>query len=610
MIGQLVGNYKIIAKLGEGGMGEVFKGLDLMLEREVAIKMLRPELARQQAIVERFRAEAIILAKLNHPNIATLYNFVRQDQDYFMIMEYVKGQTFESLIKQEGAMPYQSAVQLFAQALEGIAHAHQLGIIHRDLKPANVMLMDAGLIKVMDFGIARVLGSNRITRTGNVVGTIGYMSPEQIRGQVTDARSDIYSAGIMLYEMLTGRRPFECNSGYEWMRRQVEEAPEPPSRFAKQLPLAIERIIMRALAKRPDARFQTADEFRAVLGKSLSSETAIWVKASVGVAQQDQKPSNDSPSMVDSPKDFASLPAKSGIATKLMPTTLDFTSEPQSSGKENALPKVCEAQAVLQDAGLAEEVGAFVTYASEAKAEWVTQQFRETRLTGSNRGQGAQVWHQQAQLSYSSPENSQTTLRQEKPSPVASFINKLNWSHYVAAILLVLLSIPVALISGFGDSSRANQAQSVSTMKLPTLPEAKSEPAAQPPSSSSSGQPASTDPAPNVNLPVTRIPAGAGSQEATSENSRNKNRPRRASSRQPSPANEPAKEPMREPAKEPAKEPANEPGKQQDNAEAGKKEEKRVEPKVEKKVEQKAEQKVEKKKEKKGGFFEKLKKWF
>jgi hypothetical protein len=250
---------------------------------------------------------------------------------------------------------------------------------------------------------------------------------------------------------------------------------------------------------------------------------------------------------------------------------------------------------------LIEEVGAFVTYASqdapltadrvteEAKAEWVTQQFKETRLTGHHRAQGAHVWHQQATLSYSSSENSQTALQQEKPSPVASFINKLNWSHYVAAIILVLLSISVALITGSGDSSRANQAQSVSTMKIPTLPEAKSEPAAQPPSSSSSTQPASTDSAPKVNLPVTRTPAGAGSQQATSENSRKKNRPRRASSRQPSPAKEPANEPVREPVKEPA----NEPAKKQDNAEAGKKEEKRVE--------QKTEQKVEKKKEKRGG---------
>ncbi|MEW6127915.1 MAG: serine/threonine-protein kinase [Acidobacteriota bacterium] len=274
MIGYIVGNYKITEKIGEGGMGEVYKGIDLMLERPVAIKVLRSELSRRSALVERFRAEAITLAKLNHPNIATLYSFTRQGDDLFMVMEYVQGYTFEQLIRQTGAIPVARAIELFAMALEGMAHAHRLGIIHRDVKPANLMLTHAGLVKVMDFGIARAMGSSRFTRSGNLIGTIEYMSPEQVRGEETDIRSDIYSLGILLYEMLTGRVPFQSNSEYELMRKQIDDAPIPPRTFAKQIPLALEQAIMRALAKRPEARFQTADEFRLTLLAGVKSASA------------------------------------------------------------------------------------------------------------------------------------------------------------------------------------------------------------------------------------------------------------------------------------------------------------------------------------------------
>jgi serine/threonine protein kinase len=269
MIGYTVGSYKITEKIGEGGMGAVFKGIDTMLEREVAIKMLRPELARQPNLVERFRSEAVTLARLNHPNIATLYSFIRQGDDFFMVMEYVRGETLESLIRRSGRLACEPAVALFCQALEGIEHAHRFGIIHRDIKPANVMLTDEGSIKVMDFGIARALGSGRITKTGHLIGTIEYMSPEQVRGQETDARSDIYALGILLYEMLTGRVPFTSDSEYELMRAQIEGAPPPPSTFVVQVPLPVEQAIMRALAKKTEARFQTAGEFRAVLLPAL-----------------------------------------------------------------------------------------------------------------------------------------------------------------------------------------------------------------------------------------------------------------------------------------------------------------------------------------------------
>jgi serine/threonine-protein kinase len=274
MIGSIVGSYKITDKIGEGGMGAVFKGVDVMLEREVAIKMLRPELARNPQIVERFRTEAVTLAKLNHPYIATLYSFIRQGDDFFMVMEYVNGDTLDDIIRKSGAMPINRAVALVCQALEGLEHAHNLGIIHRDIKPANMMVTREGTIKVMDFGIARVLGTDRLTKAGHLIGTVEYMAPEQVRGEETDGRSDVYSLGILLYEILTGRVPFTATSEYELMRRQIEDAPTPPRVFAADIPLAVEQVIMRALAKRPEARQQTAGEFREMLQRQVNGSTA------------------------------------------------------------------------------------------------------------------------------------------------------------------------------------------------------------------------------------------------------------------------------------------------------------------------------------------------
>ncbi len=267
MIGTIVGNYKLTDKLGEGGMGAVYKGIDLMLEREVAIKALRPELLSNPDLVERFRSEAVTLAKLNHPHIATLYSFFRQGDEFFMVLEFVPGETLEALVRRCGALTDGQAAYLVNQALNGIAHAHEAGIIHRDIKPANLMLAPNNAVKVMDFGIARALGNNRMTRAGRLVGTIEYMSPEQIRGQEVDARSDFYSLGAVLYEMVTGRLPFHSDSEWELMRAQIEDAPQPPREIAPHVSPAMEQLILRALAKEPADRFQSAAEFRAALAE-------------------------------------------------------------------------------------------------------------------------------------------------------------------------------------------------------------------------------------------------------------------------------------------------------------------------------------------------------
>ena len=265
MIGQIIGNYKIEAKLGEGGMGAVYRGVDTMLDREVAIKALRPELASQTSVVERFRSEAVTLAKLNHPNIAALYTMFRQGEELYMVLEFVRGETLDTIMQRRGALPAEEAIPVFCQVLDGIDHAHELGIVHRDIKPANIMLTENGKLKVLDFGIARLLGSARMTRAGNIIGTLEYMAPEQVKGLDTDGRSDIYALGMMLYEILTGRLPFQTENEFELMKLQTEAMPPSPRSINPNIPVEVEEAIMRAIQKNPDERFQTAGEMRDLL---------------------------------------------------------------------------------------------------------------------------------------------------------------------------------------------------------------------------------------------------------------------------------------------------------------------------------------------------------
>lgn len=265
MIGKVIGNYKIEKKLGEGGMGAVYQGVDTMLDREVAIKALRPELASQTAIVDRFRSEAVTLAKLNHPNIATLYTMFRHGEELYMVIEFVRGETLDGILQKRGALPAEEVIPVFCQILDGIDHAHELGVIHRDIKPANMMLTEKGTLKVLDFGIARLLGSARMTRAGNIIGTLEYMAPEQVKGAETDARSDIYALGMMLYEVLTGKTPFDTDNEFELMKLQTESMPTPPRELNPEIPEEVEAAIMQAIQKDPDERFQTAGEFRETL---------------------------------------------------------------------------------------------------------------------------------------------------------------------------------------------------------------------------------------------------------------------------------------------------------------------------------------------------------
>ncbi|MEM0963430.1 MAG: protein kinase, partial [Bacteroidota bacterium] len=294
MIGRTIGTYRIQSLLGQGGMGAVYRGVDLMLDRPVAIKALRADIAASPDHVERFRQEAKTLARLLDPHIATLYALLRDGDDLYMVMEFVEGETFEALLHRERRLPASRALDLFRQALRGIDHAHQRGIVHRDVKPANFMITPSGTVKVMDFGIARLLGTARMTQTAHAIGTAEYMAPEQVRAREVDARTDVYALGVLLYEMVAGRVPFDEPSAFEIMQAHLQREPTPPSHIAGDLPPAVESAILTALAKDPDDRFPTVAAFRDALPPLAdappTASTPPVVKPTVAAPVQPEEP--------------------------------------------------------------------------------------------------------------------------------------------------------------------------------------------------------------------------------------------------------------------------------------------------------------------------------
>src|ERR1017187_1957273 len=258
---QQIGQYRVSAELGTGGMGVVYRAMDLLLEREVAIKRLRSEYAASPSVLERFRKEAQLQAKLNHPNIAQLYTLLQDGDTLCIVMEFIDGTVLRNFMP----MPWQSAVPVVLQILEALDYAHRRGVLHRDIKPENILIDHEGTVKVMDFGIAHALGAARLTRERVVIGTLEYMPPERILNREMDQCSDVYSVGVLLFEMLCGRLPFVNESEYELLRAQVEAEPPGVSQFAADVPAFVAAAVRQALEKDPRNRYPSCGDMAAVL---------------------------------------------------------------------------------------------------------------------------------------------------------------------------------------------------------------------------------------------------------------------------------------------------------------------------------------------------------
>jgi eukaryotic-like serine/threonine-protein kinase len=258
------GRYRIQRKLGAGGMADVYLAEDQELGRRVAIKILNGRHANDDQFIERFRREAKNAAALNHPNIVSIYDRGEAEDTYYIAMEFLDGRTLKELIVSRGAAPINVAIEYARQILSALRFAHRHGIVHRDIKPHNVLVDSEGRVKVTDFGIARA-GTSQMTETGSIVGTAQYLSPEQARGGEVDPRSDLYSLGVVLYELLTGKTPFDGDTPVEIAMKHLSNAPKPPSKLRPEVPPELDKVVLRALAKNPDERYQSADEMEADL---------------------------------------------------------------------------------------------------------------------------------------------------------------------------------------------------------------------------------------------------------------------------------------------------------------------------------------------------------
>lgn len=264
MIGQKLSHYRFTELISEGGMGTVYKAEDFALKRTVAIKLIKPSHVDPRIAGKRFLREAQAISLIDHPNVVTVHEIIQKGDANFLIMQYIEGESLRARLRDPG-LDHCMALRVASDVASGLAAAHEVGVIHRDVKPENIMIDRSGRSKVLDFGVARLVDHSTLTRKGRIVGTVPYMAPETIKGKTVDARSDVYSLGVVLYEMLSGKVPLDDSDEAALFFKILNVDPSPVSTHARHLPSGVDAIVARALAKDPDRRYQTAGEMRDAL---------------------------------------------------------------------------------------------------------------------------------------------------------------------------------------------------------------------------------------------------------------------------------------------------------------------------------------------------------
>ena len=277
--------YEVEKPLGRGGMAQVFRGTDRVLGRTVAIKVLDQKYRNDAKFVTRFRREAQSAAGINHPNVVSVFDTGSEDGVHYIVMEYVDGETLDDILTREKALPPHRAVAIAEPVARALDAAHRKGMVHRDVKPGNIMLDRSGTVKVVDFGIARAAADDTLTQTGVVLGTAAYLSPEQAEGIAVDPRSDVYSLGCVLYEMLTGTKPFTGDSAVAIAYKHVQEEATPPSQVNPEVPPELEAVVMTAMAKDPDSRFASGEAMREALAAAATGEMPAVAAAGAGATE-------------------------------------------------------------------------------------------------------------------------------------------------------------------------------------------------------------------------------------------------------------------------------------------------------------------------------------
>lgn len=290
LVGKVIGNrYEILEKIGEGGMATVYKARCNILKRYVAVKVLREEYTTDEEFIKRFNTEAQAAASLTHPNIVSIFDVGHEDNVYYIVMELVQGKTLKEIINEDGVLPWKWSINIAIQVASALETAHKNNIVHRDIKPHNIIITEDGIAKVTDFGIAKAVSNSTITAFGTTIGSVHYFSPEHARGGYTDAKSDIYSLGVVMYEMLTGRVPFDADTPVSIALKHMQEKPIEPMKLNPSIPFAINKIIMKAMEKEPSLRYQNATEMLKDLSMALKDPEGGFVKSNAEKLQYTQR---------------------------------------------------------------------------------------------------------------------------------------------------------------------------------------------------------------------------------------------------------------------------------------------------------------------------------